>query len=110
MASIYAIATMDTKGEELAFVAEQIRRAGGRVTTVDVGTKDPPQVRPDVARETFASAALGHTDRGRAVAAMGEALTAFLVAEHAAGKVSGVIGLGGTGGTALISPDRKSVV
>jgi uncharacterized protein (UPF0261 family) len=109
VATIYAIATMDTKGEELAFVADQIRRAGGTVTTVDVGTKDAPQVKPDIPREAFASAALGHTDRGQAVAAMAVALKDFLLVEHAAGKISGVIGLGGTGGTALISPAMRAL-
>ena len=42
--SVYAIATMDTKGHELAFVAERLRAAGVAVVTVDVGTKDPPVV------------------------------------------------------------------
>ena len=36
--SVYAIATMDTKGQELAFVAERLRAAGVPVVTVDVGT------------------------------------------------------------------------
>ena len=33
---------MDTKGHELAFVAERLRAAGVAVVTVDVGTKGPP--------------------------------------------------------------------
>jgi uncharacterized protein (UPF0261 family) len=37
--SIYAIATMDTKGEEIAYVAKCARAAGASVVTVDVGTK-----------------------------------------------------------------------
>jgi uncharacterized protein (UPF0261 family) len=107
--TIYAIATMDTKGEELAFVAAQIRAAGVSVTMVDVGTKDPPQAPPDIPRERVGPGALGHTDRGQAVAAMADALKVFLLAEHAAGKISGVIGLGGTGGTALISPALRAL-
>jgi uncharacterized protein (UPF0261 family) len=109
MRTIYAIATLDTKGEELAYVAEQVRRAGGEVTTVDVGTKDPPQVRPDVPREAVAGGAVSHTDRGAAVAAMAEALAAWLLGEHAAGRVAGVIGLGGSGGTALIAPAMRAL-
>ena len=42
--SVYAIATMDTKGHELAFVAERLRAAGVAVVTVDVGTKEPAAV------------------------------------------------------------------
>ena len=39
MDSIYAIATMDTKGEEIGYVAACIREAGATVTVVDVGTQ-----------------------------------------------------------------------
>ena len=39
MDSIYAIATMDTKGEEIGYVAACIREAGAAVTVVDVGTQ-----------------------------------------------------------------------
>jgi len=120
MPHVYAIATMDTKGEELAFTAEALRRTGLDVTVVDVGTQGPPlglQTLSDdihrVARETVAAAgtepALGLDDRGRAVAAMSQALVKYLAAEHAAGRVAGVIGLGGGGGTALIAPALRAL-
>lgn len=115
-ASIYAIATFDTKGHELAFVAEAIRRAGEAVTTIDVGTGAAPFERPDVTRETVAAChsrgaafVLDKQDRGEAVAAMSAALVAFLLRDHEAGKLSGVIGLGGTGGTALIAPALRAL-
>src|SRR4051812_7810303 len=113
---VYAVATMDTKGHELAFVAERLRAAGAAAVTVDVGVKDPPTVPPDVGRERVAAwhpggaaAVLGHTDRGRAVTAMAEALVEFLRREHAAGAVAGVLGLGGSGGTALIAPALRAL-
>jgi uncharacterized protein (UPF0261 family) len=40
---------------------------------------------------------------------MSAALAAFLKAEHDAGKVGGVIGLGGSGGTALIAPALRAL-
>jgi len=114
--AIYAVATMDTKGQEIDYVAQRIRAAGAHVVTVDVGTKDPPVVAPDVGRDVVAAfhpqgpqAVFGHTDRGRAVGAISEALVAFARAEHAAGKMAGMIGLGGTGGTALISPALRAL-
>ena len=51
--SVYAVATMDTKGHELAYVAERLRAAGVSVVTVDVGTLEPPVVHPDVDRATI---------------------------------------------------------
>lgn len=125
MPQVYAVATMDTKGTELAYTAELLRRTGLDVTIVDVGTQGPPvgfdaldvAIRR-VTRETIAAASaaestngrvLGHADRGTAVAAMSRALTNFLTAECAAGRVAGVIGLGGGGGTALIAPAMRAL-
>ena len=115
-AAVYAIATMDTKGEELSFVAERLTSAGLEVVTVDVGTKAGPAGKPTVNREAVASchpngaaAVLEHTDRGQAVAAMAVALEGFLRREAAVGKVAGAIGLGGSGGTALICPALRAL-
>jgi len=108
--AVYAIATMDTKGEEIAYVAECARAQGVEVVVCDVGTQLPPTVAPDVSREEIAAfhpdgaeAALGFSDRGEAVTAISRALAGFLQAEVAAGKVGGVIGIGGSGGTAVAS-------
>ena len=114
MPRVYAVATMDTKGTEIAFVAERIRACGVEVVTIDVGTKDVPTLTPDVSREQVAASlhrenVLGLTDRGAAVTAMSAALVEFLQSEHAAGRLSGVIGLGGGGGTALITPAMRAL-
>lgn len=109
--AIFAIATLDSKGDELAFVAKTMRDAGASVTIVDVGLQSPPAYVPNIAREEVAAchpggatAVLGHRDRGLAVAEMSRALTRFLLSRNAAGDVAGVIGIGGGGGTALITP------
>jgi len=114
--AIYAIATMDTKGQELAFVAKAIQRAGLAVRTVDVGTQSPPTIQPDISREQVASHhpqgavfVLAHKDRGQAVTAMSEALIPFLAKAFTDGEVCGVIGLGGSGGTALIAPALRAL-
>lgn len=114
--TIYAIATMDTKGEELTFVADAIRNAGITARTVDVGTQWPPTVKADISREKVASQhpqgaafVLGLADRGAAVTAMSEALVEFMIKHFKEGKVAGVIGLGGSGGTALIAPALRAL-
>lgn len=111
---VLAIGTMDSKGQELEYLAGCIRAAGAEVTLVDVGTGGPPSTRPDVTRETVASfhpqgaeAVLSHRDRGRAVTAMSEALQTYVLTRSA--SISGVIGLGGTGGTALLSPAFRAL-
>ncbi|MGP0066163.1 MAG: Tm-1-like ATP-binding domain-containing protein, partial [Isosphaeraceae bacterium] len=116
--SVFAIATMDTKGNELAYVADRLRAAGIDVLTVDVGTMETPTVAPDIDRAGVAVchpstegrlAALSRADRGQAVAAMGEALEVFLRREYESGRVSGVIGMGGSGGTALITSAMRAL-
>ena len=113
---IIAIATMDTKGEEIAFVAAQLEKAGVRAVTVDVGTQQPPTVAPTIDRSRVAArhprgaeVILRASDRGEAVDAMSEALTEFLVAELADSGFDGVIGIGGSGGTALITRAMRAL-
>ena len=116
--SVYAVATMDTKGHELAYVAECLRKAGVSIVTVDVGTLEPPAVAADIDRATVAgchpkaegrTAALCKSDRGPAITAMGEALEVFIRHEHGSGRVSGVIGIGGSGGTAIITQAMRAL-
>ena len=109
--SVYAIGTMDTKAEELVYVAKCLESAGAQVLTVDVGTHRPPAIAPDVTRQQVlgdSSLPTGE-DRGTAVTAMSGALTEFLVQEHRAGRVAGVIGIGGGGGTALITAAMRAL-
>jgi uncharacterized protein (UPF0261 family) len=108
MPAIAVLGTLDTKGEEHAYVADLLRAAGHRPLLIDVGTGGPPRVAPDVPREEVARAGgvdlpavLARQDRGEAVAAMARAAAALLPQLAAAGRIEGVISLGGGGGTAI---------
>ncbi len=109
--AVYAIATMDTKGVELSYAARCLLLARLNVKTVDVGTFSEPTVASDVSRGTV----LGRRtlpmngDRGSAVTTMGEALTDYLLEQSQAGHISGVIGIGGSGGTALITAAMRAL-
>jgi uncharacterized protein (UPF0261 family) len=108
--SVYAIATMDTKGEEIFYIRGLLRNCGVDVVTLDVGTREAPTVQPDISRSTIAAGrAISQTNRGEAVTEMSEALREFLVREFTHGKVTGVIGIGGSGGTALITAAMRSL-
>src|SRR6266487_6588214 len=106
MPTIAILGTMDTKGEEHAFVARQIRQRGHQVLIIDVGALEPPKLAPDITRQEVAEAAgvdfallLARRDRGETVAAMSRGapvVLSRLLAEH---KIDGVISLGGGGGT-----------
>jgi len=108
MATIAILGTLDTKGAEHAFVAEQIRARGHRTLVIDVGSLGKPGMRPDVSRAEVAKAAevdahalAAKRDRGEAVAAMAKGAAVMLARLAAAGRIQGVISLGGGGGTAI---------
>ena len=50
MPTIAILGTMDTKGEEHAFVADQIRLRGHRVLIIDTGTLEEPKLKPDISK------------------------------------------------------------
>jgi uncharacterized protein (UPF0261 family) len=112
-ACVYAIATMDTKGAELEFVCDLLQQAGVSSVMVDVGTLHPPTVTPTITREQVRQAIGGQPDvsgdRATAVRQMADALRVFLLQEVAKGRVSGVIGLGGSGGTSLITHAMRAL-
>ncbi len=116
MATIAVIGTLDSKGEEHAFVAERIRARGHRVLLIDVGTGGPPSVQPDFTRDQVAESAgldltttLSRKDRGECIAAMSRAAPVFLSKLAAGREIHGVISLGGGGGTAIATSAMRTL-
>jgi uncharacterized protein (UPF0261 family) len=116
MATIAVLGTMDTKGEEHAFVADVIRQRGHKPLVIDVGTLEPPKLKPDVSRDEIARASgadlaalVARRDRGEAVAAMSEGAPLILSRLLAEKKIDGVISLGGGGGTAIATAAMRAL-
>lgn len=110
MKKAYVIGTCDTKYHELDYVRNLIRKAGVETVLVDVGTRfhDYPV---DVSNREVASfhPEKGEFlkdihDRGEAVIAMSRALENFIVTRD---DLGGVIGLGGSGGTSLVTSGMR---
>ena len=108
MANIAILGTLDSKGEEHAFVADLVRQRGHQTVCIDVGTGGAPQFEPDYFREDVVAATgidlnalMQRHDRGECVVAMSEAAPIFLSQLAEDGKIDGVISLGGGGGTAI---------
>jgi len=113
MPKVYVIGTCDTKGEELAYAKRLIEQAGVAAVLVDVGTRGHGGAVADVSAEDIASshpqgktAVLGGNDRGAAITAMAEALAAWLAARD---DVGAVLGLGGSGNTALVTAAMRAL-
>jgi uncharacterized protein (UPF0261 family) len=116
MKTIAVLGTLDSKGEEHAFVAGLIRARGHRVLLIDVGTGGPPTVVPDLTRDDVAAAAgldLGplaaRKDRGECVVAMSQAAPVMLEKLQRAGEIDGVVSLGGGGGTAICAAAMRAL-
>ena len=112
MKPVYVVGTADTKGEELAYLADRIKAVGGSPLRVDVGTR-APTVFADVPAEQVArfhpdgaEAVLGTADRGAAVAAMGEAFRGFILSRD---DIGGIVGIGGGGGTSIITSGMRAL-
>jgi len=108
MPTIALLGTMDTKGEEFGFVAEQIRQRGHKTFVIDAGILDEPKLKPDMPREEVAAAAgidfstlRGKQDRGEAVKVMSLGAPIVLAQLAQEKRIDGVISLGGGGGTAI---------
>jgi len=108
---ILVAGTADTKGEELAFLAEVIREAGATPVIVDLGV-GKASIAVDITNNDVAShdptaaSLLGTHDRGPAVTAMGEAFAKFCAAYN---SCDAAIGIGGGGGTSIVSSGFKSL-
>lgn len=106
MKRVHVVGTADTKGQELLYVKSLIEAVGVPALLVDVGTRAPtvsvdiPSAQVAAFHPHGANHVLGLTDRGAAVEAMGEAFAGFVVQRA---DVAGVIGLGGGGGTSIVT-------
>ncbi len=108
---VYLAATYDTKGQEATHVFDVLDRIGVPVVTVDLSTSDtssPARVpaqevaksHPDGARAVFTG------DRGSAIAAMAVAFERFVSSRD---DIGALLGIGGSGGTALITPAMRAL-
>ena len=108
MATIAVLGTLDSKGEEHAFVAALIAQHGHKPLLIDVGTGGPATVQPDITREQVAASIgldlaslMAKKDRGACVVAMTHAAPALVSKLASDGRIHGIISLGGGGGTAI---------
>jgi uncharacterized protein (UPF0261 family) len=112
--------TLDTKGTEYKYLKECVEELGVDTLVIDCGTIGEPYFPPDIPSSEvakragidlarFAARIEGAEGRPLAITKMGEGLGVLLGELLAEGKIDGVIGLGGTGGTDMLSPAFRSL-
>ena len=109
MKTVLLIATLDTKGREIAYVRDRMRALGFGTLVLDSGILgEPLGCEPDITREQVAAAA-GYTidelrtigTRGAAVERMIHGVEQLAAELFAAGRFDGLICLGGAEGSVL---------
>jgi uncharacterized protein (UPF0261 family) len=114
--SVYLFVTLDTKGIEADFVRARLRELGVDVVLVDVGCLGEPQATAEVSRdEVFRAAGSSlvemrtKADRGVAVMTAAAGAAAIAAREYAAGRLSAVVGLGGSAGSTIASAAMRAL-
>ena len=114
--TVLLIGTLDTKGDEFAFLRERLESAGVGVLLADVGTLEPPTAQADLTREQVAGEAGVDVDalreagdRGAAIGAMAGAAAALARRLHDEGRIHGVLSAGGSGNTAIATAAMQAL-
>ncbi|MFM9107233.1 MAG: Tm-1-like ATP-binding domain-containing protein [Chloroflexota bacterium] len=116
MATVVLVGALDTKGLEYAWLRERLLGHGVEVILIDAGVLGAPLAVPDITRQEVARAAgadladlAAAGDRGEAIAAMSRGAAAVVRRWHDEGRLDAVAGLGGGGGSALISEAMRAL-
>ncbi|MEW6333324.1 MAG: Tm-1-like ATP-binding domain-containing protein [Thermodesulfobacteriota bacterium] len=106
--NIAILATLDTKGAEVAAIKELLDALGCDATVIDVGPLGPPALRPDITSAEVArrggwelSALIRTGKRDRIMEVMGRGAGGLLSRLCSDNGIHGVLGLGGNQGTAI---------
>ena len=109
MATVVLIGTLDTKGDEYAYLRDRLLEHGVDVLLVDVGTR-APRIRPDVEAAAVAGVDPGTlTERSEAIETMARAAERVAQTLYAEGRLQAVAGLGGSGGTAIATSAMRAL-
>ena len=113
---VILIGTLDTKGTEFQFVRDLLSQLGVETTVIDAGILQPPVFIPDVSREELFQAAGANiealkaaADRGRAIEAAANGAAKIIHELFMAGKVDGILGIGGSAGTTIATAAMRAL-
>jgi uncharacterized protein (UPF0261 family) len=114
--SIVLLGALDTKGEEFAFVKGLIQARGHLVLVVNTGVLGDPKFVPDVSADEVAQAGNSsldalrtNRDRGQAMTVMSQGAALVVERLYQGGKLGGILGMGGTGGSAVASAAMRGL-
>lgn len=114
--TVVLVGALDTKGAEFSFVRDELVSRGLNVVVVDFGVLGEPAFTPDVPSAEVVVAAGGDMVRLRtgehkdeAMRTMAEGLAVVVRHLFEEGRLHGVLGMGGTGGTSVATAAMRSL-
>lgn len=114
--SIVLAGALDTKGAEFAFVRDLIQARGLPTIVVDFGVMGDGPFAPDISNREVAAAG-GRSldelrsagDKALAMRTMSDGLTSVVRTLHAEGRLAGILGMGGSGGTSITTAAMRAL-
>jgi len=110
MPTVVLVGTFDTKGDEYAFLRDRVAESGCEVVMVNAGALGDAGYPVEFGRADVAAAAdadidvlAASGDRGTVVTTMAEGAAAIVWGLYEAGRLHGILGMGGSGGSSIIS-------
>jgi len=114
--TVVLVGALDTKGKDFEYVKDLVEKRGLNTLVVDFGVMGAPAFAPDVARGEVAAAGGGDLARlstgehkDEAMQAMAKGLAVIVRGLHEDGKLDGIMGMGGTGGTSIATTAMRTL-
>ena len=114
--TVVLVGSLDTKGREFAFVKGLIEKEGLNTLVVDFGVMGEPAFEPDIRRDELVRAAGGNLvylaageHKDEAMKSMATGLAVIVRRLYDEGKLDGIIGMGGSGGTSIATAGMRTL-
>ncbi len=113
---VVVIGTLDTKGVEHEYLRQRVAAAGCETLLIDAGVMGPRGATPDIDHIEVAAAGGADAaqlaaagDRGAAVAAMARGAAEVVSRLFAAGRLHGIVSLGGSGNASIAAAAMRTL-
>lgn len=114
--TVVLVGSLDTKGKEFAYVRDIIRGQGLDTLVVDFGVMGAPEFSPDVSRLDVMRAGGGDPERlssgkhkDEAMQVMAAGLAEVVRGLYEQGRLDGILGMGGSGGTSIATAAMRTL-
>lgn len=115
MATVALLGTLDTKGEEYAWLLDRLHGLGVATLAIDTGsfsTSDLANISSDeviAAAGADAAAVRARRDRGEMMTVMGTGAAAIVRGLAEAGRIHALLAIGGSGGSSVAAPAMQAL-